>query len=133
MISAFVPSDCILDESLLDLMPVITCSGNREGKVAREITDKGFCSTKGIYYYGLKLHALAFHHPHYLLFPYQFQLTSDSENDLNLFKRAWGGIENQTLFDDIIYYDTIYFQDSENIRNSLIFTTVKGIKDQLET
>ncbi len=31
-------------------MPIITCSGKRSGKVAREITDKGFCSTKWIYY-----------------------------------------------------------------------------------
>ncbi len=53
LISIFVPSDCIEDKSLLDSMPIITCSGKRSGKVAREITDKGFCSTKGIYYYGL--------------------------------------------------------------------------------
>ncbi len=25
---------------------------------AQEITDKGFCSTKGLYYYGMKLHTL---------------------------------------------------------------------------
>ena len=112
--------------------PIITCSGKREAKVAREITDKGFCSTKGIYYYGLKLHALAFNHPHHLPFPEKFQLTPASENDLNLFKQAWGGIENQTFFGDKIYHDTECFNDTEITMNSLMLTPVKGIKGQSE-
>ena len=36
-------------------MPIITCCGrNRTGKVARDIADKGYCSTKNLYYHGLK-------------------------------------------------------------------------------
>ncbi|MDR1454805.1 MAG: hypothetical protein LBJ01_04055 [Tannerella sp.] len=35
---------------LTDSMPVITCSGKRKAKGAKEITDKGFCSSKGMYY-----------------------------------------------------------------------------------
>lgn len=132
LINSFVPSDCIQDESLLDSMPVITCSGKRKGKVAKEITDKGFCSTKGIYYYGLKLHALAFNHPHHLPFPEQFQLTPASENDLNLFKQAWGEIGNRTFFGDKIYHDTEYFKDKEIAMNSLILKPVNGVKDQSE-
>ncbi len=130
LISKFVPSDCFEDKSLLDSMPIITCSGKRSGKVAREITDKGFCSTKGIYYYGLKLHALAFHRPSHLPFPEQFQLTPASENDLNLFKQAWGEIENRTFFGDKIYHDSQYFQHAENSQNSLMLTPVKAIKGQ---
>ena len=60
LINEFLPSGSTGEKSLLDSMPIITCSGKREGKVARKITDKGFCSTKGIYYYGLKLHVLTF-------------------------------------------------------------------------
>lgn len=41
-------------------MPIITCSGKRSGKVARETVDKGFYYTKVIYYYVLKLHQLGF-------------------------------------------------------------------------
>jgi hypothetical protein len=132
LISSHMPSGCILDQSLLDSMPIITCSGKREGKVAREITDKGFCSTKGIYYYGLKLHALAYNHPHHLPFPEQFQLTPASENDLNLFKQAWGEIGNRTFFCDKAYYDIKYFQEKEITLNSLVLTPVKGIKGQSE-
>jgi hypothetical protein len=130
LISMFAPSDCIEDKSLLDSMPIITCSGKRQGRVAREVTDKGFCSTKGIYYYGLKLHALAFYRPNRLPFPEQFQLTPASENDLNLFKQAWGRIENRTFFGDKIYNDSQYFQEVENNHNSLMLTPIKAVKGQ---
>jgi hypothetical protein len=128
----FIPPGCVTNKSLLDSMPIITCSGKRQGKVAREITDKGFCSTKGIYYYGLKLHALAFHRPNHLPFPEQFQLTRASENDLNLFKQAWGGIESRVFFGDKIYHDSEYFQQAENNQNTFMLTPVKAVKGQDE-
>ena len=40
LINDFLPSDSIGEKSLHDSMPIITCSGKREGKVAREITIK---------------------------------------------------------------------------------------------
>jgi len=42
-------------------MPIITCSGKRKGKVARELCDKGYISTKGMFFYGVKLHAIGFY------------------------------------------------------------------------
>jgi len=129
----FIPPDCITNNSLLDSMPIITCSGKRQGKVAREITDKGFCSTKGMFYYGVKLHALAFRRPKHLPFPEQFQLTPASENDLNLFKQAWGEIESRIFFGDKIYHDSEYFRQAENNRNSFMLTPVKAVKGQDET
>ena len=45
LIEEFKPSDCSNKQSLLDSMPIILCSGKRQGKVATEITDKGYCST----------------------------------------------------------------------------------------
>lgn len=130
LLGMFVPSGCSTSKSLLDSMPVITCSGKRKAKVAREITDKGYCSTKGIYYYGMKLHALAFLRPGHLPFPEQFQLTLASENDLNLFKQAWGGIDNRMFFGDKIYIDTEYFQQLGNSHNSFMLTPVKAVKGQ---
>jgi hypothetical protein len=133
LLNEFLPSNQICEKSLLDSMPIITCSGKRKGKVAREITDKGFCSTKGIYYYGLKLHALAFHRPDHLPFPEQLQLTSASENDLNLFKQEWGEIGYRTFFGDKIYHDSQFFQDMANNHNSLMLTPVKGVKCEAES
>jgi hypothetical protein len=57
LISSFIPADCNKGISLVDSLPVITCARrNRQGKVAREITARGYSSTKNMYYYGLKLH-----------------------------------------------------------------------------
>ena len=68
LLSGYCPRDCDYSTSLMDSLPIITCSGKRVPSVAKEITDKGYCSTKSMYYYGLKLHALAFHRPDHLPF-----------------------------------------------------------------
>jgi hypothetical protein len=138
LISTFEPSDCIEDISFLDSMPIITCSGKRSGKVANEITNKGFCSTKGMYYYGLKLRALAFYRPHHLPFPEQFQHTPASEKDLNLFKHAWGEIEYHAFFGDKIYFDSLYFQDAnlklrDKAANDLFSKAVSRIRQPIES
>jgi len=133
LIEGFQPIDCDKEKSLLDSMPIITCAGKRIGKVAKEITDKGFCSTKSMYYYGLKLHALGFRRYGQLPFPEQFLLTPASENDLNLFKQAWGGIENRTFYGDKIYHDVDYFENAFKKQHSIMLTPVKGIKGQSES
>lgn len=49
LIHSFKPQDCDSMKSLVDSMPIITCAGkNKVGKVATEITSKGYCSTKKI-------------------------------------------------------------------------------------
>ena len=61
LLSMFKPSDCQEDTVIVDSMPIITCCGrNRTGKVARDIADKGYCSTKNLYYHGLKLHMVGY-------------------------------------------------------------------------
>jgi len=126
------PADCSAQESLLDSLPVITCSGKRTGKVATELTDKGFCSTKALYYYGLKLHALAFRRIKRIPFPEQLLITPASENDLNVFKNSWSNIENRTFFGDKIYHNVDYFENLEASQNSIMLTPVKAIKGQSE-
>jgi Transposase DDE domain len=128
--TAFVPLECDTDVSLLDSMPIITCSGKRSGKVAAEITDKGYCSTKSLYYYGLKLHALAFSRPKRLPFPEQMVITQASESDLNVFRQDWGNIPNRTFFGDKIYHDAAFFEDLAINVNSNMLTPVKAIKGQ---
>jgi hypothetical protein len=126
----FQPDDCQLNESILDSLPIITCSGKRKGKVAKEISDKGYCSTKNMYYFGLKLHALGFTRPYQLPFPEQIQLTPASENDLNVFKQNWADIEYRTFYGDKIYNDSNFFSDLSNFKKSIMYTPIKAIKNQ---
>ncbi len=132
LLTEFKPEDCCSKISLLDSMPIITCSGKRAAKVAPEITDKGYCSTKGIYYYGVKLHALAHRRVGHLPFPEQLLLTPASESDLNVFKQAWSNLENRTFFGDKIYHNEDFFSQIASNQNAVMLTPVKGIKNQSE-
>lgn len=132
LLQSKMPSDCITQESLLDSMPIITSSGKRAGKVAPEIAEKGYCSTKLMYYYGVKLHALAFRRENQLPYPEQLIITPASENDLNVFKNQWSDITNRFFFGDKIYYNQDYFEQLSSENNAIMLTPVKGIKNQPE-
>ena len=74
---------------VVDSFPVIMAVSPRcdEAKVAREVAGKGYCSTKDLYYHGLKIHILAAMRPDTMPFPVRIQVTSGSENDLTVFER----------------------------------------------
>jgi hypothetical protein len=133
LIESFKPVDCDSMISLVDSMPVITSAGrNRTGKVAPEITAKGYCSTKNQYYYGLKLHTLAFRHKTTIPFPESIVLSAACENDLSIFKENWGDvISNRTCFGDKIYSDFEYFnQEKAATQHVEMLTPVKAIKGE---
>lgn len=128
--SEFRPLDCHLGQSLLDSMPIVTCSGKRTPHVAKELVDKSYCSTKNMWYHGLKLHALGFRREGKLPFPEQLLITPASESDLNVFKNAWSGINNRCFFGDKIYFDKDFFHQLQVEKNSEMYTPVKTIKGQ---
>lgn len=130
MLVQLKPDDCRSDVSLLDSMPIITCSGKRTGKVAREITDKGYCGTKSLYYYGLKIHLLGFSRPGRMPHPEQIIITEASESDLNVYKQYWSNIENRKFFGDKIYHNIDYFENLYNENKSIMLTPVKGVKNE---
>jgi len=132
LLSENYPPDRDLNTSVMDSLPIITCSGKRSPSVAKEITDKGYCSSKSMYYYGLKLHALAFHRPDHLPFPESIVLTPASENDLNVHKQNWCDIPNRSFFGDKIYRDAELSKDMARISNSRILTPVKAVKNQAQ-
>jgi len=128
----FLPEDCLKNQSLLDSMPIITCSAKRSGKVANDLTDKGYCSTKSLYYYGVKLHALAFRRINTLPFPEEIQITPASVNDLTVFKEAWSEKRNRNFFGDKIYNNNDFFNELEHEKNITMMTPIKGIKGQCQ-
>lgn len=132
MLSEFRPEDCSLEQSLLDSMPIVTCSGKRSPRVAGELVDKSYCSTKNMWYHGLKLHALGFARKGKMPFPEQLLVTPASENDLTVFKQAWAGIGNRNFFGDKIYGDKDFFLNLKEEKNSIMYTPVKGVKGQTE-
>ena len=135
LIGSFQPDDCSKLLSLVDSMPVITCAGkNRIGKVAPQLTAKGFCSSKNLYYYGCKIHTLASVRQGTIPFPESIIITPAEDNDLTVFKQAWGdNIFSKVIFGDKIYSDKEYFNSNKKkTQNIEMLTPVKGIKGQAE-
>jgi hypothetical protein len=134
LFTCFMPKDCDRQISLTDSLPIVTCKGkNKKGKVAREVVDKGFCSTKNMYYYGLKLHLLAFRRQGTIPFPEFIGITAASENDLTAFKELFGDkIHDRVIFGDKIFSDRPYFDNKANQQNIEMLTPVKLAKGEAD-
>ena len=128
LVTDFRPEDCCLDQSLLDSMPIITCSGKRSGQVAREIANKGYCSTKGMFYYGMKMHVLGFRRIGKLPHPEQILFTPASVSDISVYKQAWSELEDRVFFGDKIYSDLDFNDEMMKNHNSEMLTPVKEVK-----
>jgi len=122
-----------VDISLIDSMPIITCSGKRQAKVARELTDKGYCATKKLHYFGVKLHAIAFRREGKLPFPEILGITPASVNDLNAVRYIFHKMENRAIFADKAYCDKHLEQELYLNHKTCLMTPVKLVKgeDQL--
>lgn len=121
--------------SLMDSLPIITCSGKRRAKVAREVVDKGYCSTKSMYYYGVKLHALAYHKKGTLPVPESIVVTPASESDLNVFRDNWSQLYQRAFFADKIYQDANNQYSISTKCNSELLSPIKysrGVSEQIK-
>lgn len=110
--------------SLVDSLPIITCSARRNCKTALEVVDKGYCSTKSMYYYGVKLHFLSSHRKGALPVPEALVVSPASESDLNVFRDNWSGIGNRFIFADKAYQDKP-MQEEMKRRDSELLSPVK--------
>jgi len=130
--SSFIPEGCDQGVSLVDFLPIVTYKGrNKSGKVALELADKGYCSTKNMFYHGMKLYALAFRRKGGIPFPEYLTCTPASVNDLEAFKLAFGdSLNDRVVFGDKSYCDNDYFQEKEATINRTMFTPHKNVKGE---
>lgn len=103
-----------------DSFPVVTCSAKRGGKVARELTAKGFCSSKGLHYYGVKIHAIALRQPKKLPFPQYFDMTPACVHDLTAIRNILQKIEADASLFDKAYCDIELEKEMKKNDNTLI-------------
>lgn len=117
------------DISVIDSFPIMTCSGKRRAKVAPQLTDKGYCATKSMHYYGLKLHFMGFHRPGGLPFPEYMKVSPASWHDLSAMREEISQIKERAIFADKIYADQ-KLQQHLNNQGSHLYTPVKLVKGQ---
>ncbi|OLE61910.1 MAG: hypothetical protein AUG74_14860 [Bacteroidetes bacterium 13_1_20CM_4_60_6] len=94
-------------DHVLDSLPIILAKGSRAdaAKVAREVANKGYCSTKKLYYHGVKLHLLGWRRLKQLPLPQALALTAASVHDLTAFRQAVEPPAFGLLFADKAYKD----------------------------
>lgn len=119
-----------LNISLIDSMPIITCSGKRQGVVAPQLTAKGYCSTKKLHYFGAKLHGIAFHRKKQLPMPEYFGLSLACEHDLNAVRDILPRLHRRDVFADKAYANKDLHQILKREFGIRVFTPVKLIKGQ---
>jgi hypothetical protein len=104
--------------------------GKRSGKVASQITDKGYCSTKKLHYYGAKLHGIAFHRKGKLPLPEYFCLTKSSEHDLNAVREILPRLKGRAVIGDKAYSKKDLNESLEQQHGVCIYTPVKLVKGE---
>jgi hypothetical protein len=92
---------------LVDSLPVVVAIRSRSGTAvtANELCDKGYCSSKKMWYYGVKIHILAEEREHTVPIPRIILVTKASEHDLNAGKIIFENAENIEVFGDKAYID----------------------------
>ena len=118
--------------SVVDSMPIILAKGARSfsAKVAPEYCDKGYCASKNLHYYGLKLHVMGFSLFDSLPLPEYVGTSPASHNDLTVFKPYWETIHDRAIFSDKIYANQAFEQWLLENNNVQILTPVKKKKGQ---
>jgi len=125
-----------IDSSLLDhitdSMPIIVAKQSRSGnaKTASEICDKGYCSSKDMYFYGVKLHSLAAKQHRSLPKPAMLAITPASVSDITFAKETFHDIRNIDIYGDKIYNDAEWFEYMHSYNNVNISAPIKLKKGQ---
>ena len=110
-----------------DSFPVVTCSHKRQGKVARELTDKGFCATKKLHYYGVKVHMLGLKRQGTLPFPQYVKVTPASIHDLSALRGVLEKIKADSCILDKAYADSELAEKMLQ-QNNILLTPLKDKK-----
>jgi len=91
------------DDYCIDSFPIMLCKGNRYGKVARNISTKTYSKTKGVYYYGVKMHCLVQNRPNSLPMPKWVGVTAATVHDITVFKELLPSMTAVNVFGDKAY------------------------------
>jgi hypothetical protein len=106
-LSAPVTALALHADRLIDSLPITLAKWPRcaAARVAAEVADQGYCSTKRSYYYGVKLHAIALRRTRQLPMPALLHLSRASQHDLTALRELSPDLGRGYLFSDKAYAD----------------------------
>ncbi len=118
---------------LIDSMPVIMANAKRSSRAkvaAEEIARKGYCSSKGIWYYGVKLHVLGIKRKGTMPLPEYIGVTGADAHDLPVFRQIAPMLHGKDVYADKAYADTLLKQKLMEDQDTDLMTPVKLKKGQ---
>lgn len=130
-IQTHFPNNYLKNIRLIDSMPIIMAQEKRssKAKVAPNLANKGYCGSKGCYYYGVKIHILGFKRSGTLPLPEYIGLTPASHHDFSAFKQITPYLQDSEIYADKAYIDSLE-REILNQQNAEIYTPVKKKKGQ---
>jgi hypothetical protein len=130
----FAPEGVLDDVRLVDSMPVVMAHEKRssQAKVAPELANKGYCSSKKMYFYGVKVHLLAFRRPGTLPVPDYIGLSPGAANDLSVLRSVLPRLRDGEVYGDKIYADAELVERLAREQNVRLYTPIKKKKGQKE-
>jgi len=119
---------------LVDSMPVLIAQQRRSSRarVAAGFATKGYCSSKNLYYYGVKVHLIAFRRRGTMPLPDYIGMTPGSAHDLGAVRGVVSHLQDGELYGDKIYADRELVQRLEREQRLRLYTPVKKQKGQAE-
>ena len=113
-----------------DSIPIVVAGGKRSGKAnaASELCSKGYCASKDMWYYGVKLHTFAQCNYKAMPTPALMVVSKASEHDLPVAKETLDDVMNIRLFGDTAFADKQWQESMLSENNVEILTPIKRKK-----
>jgi hypothetical protein len=124
--------DVVESVKLIDSMPVMMAKNGRSGvaRVARDVANRGYCSSKKTWYHGVKVHALATRKVKSIPLPEMLHISAASDNDLSMARPLFAYLQHCEIFADKIYRDAKLKEQLKEEQQVMLFTPVKRKKGQ---
>jgi hypothetical protein len=132
LLSALLGLDDTCVTHVMDSMPIVfakeSCSGR--AKVAPELCDKGYCDSKNMWFYGVRLHTLGQSQYKTLPLPKLMQLAPASHHDRKVAEEMLFDVHGIDLFADKAYINVAWQSEIATNNHINIITPVKRAKGQ---
>ena len=115
----------------IDSMPIALAKGGRsfKAKGAKGIADKGYCSSKKLHYYGIKLHVVGCHQNGTIPTPTLIKVTNARMHDLTAGRSLIKSLKNGICLGDKAYSDSSLQEFCKKENKLQLFTPVKKPKN----
>jgi len=116
---------------VVDSLPIILAGPKRSsrGKSAADLANKGYCASKDLYFYGVKLHLVGIVRPTTIPLPSFMGIAPASESDNQMLKQVSHQLYNGRIFADKAYADGGHKKVLLEDQNTKLLTPIKKVKN----